>query len=148
MANRCGCNDPEVDIAAGDSARMVALWHTKYLHDKARLSVKNCDNCLCSSQETDCGPIDQSIFLEQQKKIILANDIKRLQYGAVDSSFNLSNDKAKILNTGITNGIALHPPLPINGHACIPNISYMSNYIAHMRATQYGPHFMKWFCPH
>ena len=56
MANRCGCNDPEVDITAGDSARMVALWHTKYLHDKARLSVKNCDNCLegYGKDNSDC----------------------------------------------------------------------------------------------
>ena len=148
MVNSGGCNAPEVDITAGDSARMVALWHTKYVYDKARFSVKNCDNCVCSSQETDCGPIDQSKFLENEKKKITANEIQIGQYGAVDSSFNLSNEKAKILNTGITNGIALNPPLPINGHACVPNISYMSNYIAFMRAKYYGPHFMKWFCPH
>ena len=148
MANRCDCNAPEVDITAGDSARMVALWHTKYLFDKQRTSVKNCDNCLCSSQENDCGPIDQSIFLENEKKKIIANEQHLGHYGAVDSSFNLSNEKTEVINEGIKKGLPFSPPMPINGHACIPNIVYMSNYIAYMRANYYGPHFMKWFCPH
>ena len=148
MANRCGCNNPPVDITAGDSARMVTLWNTKYIYDKARLSVKNCDNCLCSSLEHNCGPISQSKFLENEKKKITANEKNLGQYGAVDSSFNLSNEKAEIINAGIQKGLPFSAQMPINAHACVPNIVYMSNYISYLRANYYGPHFMKWFCPH